>query len=192
MKIQSVQFIISAARPSQFPKSHLPEIAFGGRSNVGKSSLLNCLVGRKIAKISGTPGKTQTINFFLINEQFYFVDLPGYGYAKVSKSMQQSWQRLVEGYISRRENLKAVVVIIDARREEIPPADLQMIEYVLSIGVHCIPAFTKADKLNRSAQARLKKNTFSQLPADVEPVLFSSVTGEGKKTLQKILSALLG
>jgi GTP-binding protein len=191
MKIQSAQFVISAANPSQFPRDHLPEVAFAGRSNVGKSSLLNCLVGRKIAKISGTPGKTQTINFFLINEQFYFVDLPGYGYAKVSKSVQQSWQRLVEGYIRRRENLKAVVVIIDARREEIPPADLQMIEYVLSMNVRCIPVFTKADKLNRSAQARLKRTTFTQLPTDIEPILFSAVTGEGKKALQKIVSAHL-
>jgi GTP-binding protein len=191
VKIQSLQFIISAASPSQFPKGRLPEIAFSGRSNVGKSSLLNCLVGAKIAKISGTPGKTQTINFFLINDKLHFVDLPGYGYAKVSKAMQQSWRRLIEDYISRRENLKAVVVILDARREQIQASDLQMIEYVLSIGIPCIPVFTKVDKLNRSEQARLRKDVFSQLSADLKPIPFSAVTGEGKKALQDVLSKFL-
>ncbi len=188
MKIQSVQFILSAARKSQFPRDGLPEIAFAGRSNVGKSSLLNRLVGRRIAKTSGTPGKTRLINFFLINERFYFVDLPGYGYAKVSKTMQQSWQRLIESYIAGRKTLNAVVVIIDARRDVIPPADLQMIEYVSSVGVSVIPVFTKADKLNRSEQAGLKRSGFGQLPPGLEPILLSSVTGEGIQTLQRTLS----
>jgi GTP-binding protein len=191
VKIHSAQFVVSAASRSQFPKDRLLEFAFAGRSNVGKSSLLNCLVGRKIAKISQTPGKTQTINFFLIDDRFYFVDLPGYGYAKVPKAIKQGWQKLLEGYIGDRPNLKAVIVIIDARREEIPQADLQMIEYVLSVGASCIPVFTKVDKLSRSEQARLKREVFTQLPPGLEPLPFSSITGEGKKELQKILSDYL-
>jgi GTP-binding protein len=185
VKIQTSQFVTSAFISSQFPKDRLPEVAFSGRSNVGKSSLLNCLVGKKIAKTSGTPGKTRSINFFLVNEKMYFVDLPGYGFAKVSKSIQRSWQQLVESYIGKRPTLKAVVVIIDARREEIPAADLQMIEWVLSVDVPCIPVFTKVDKLTRSEQARLKKHGFAQLPRGLEPILFSSLTCEGDRALLK-------
>ncbi|RJP19188.1 MAG: YihA family ribosome biogenesis GTP-binding protein [Candidatus Abyssobacteria bacterium SURF_5] len=191
MKIQSVRYVLSAAAPSQFPKDRLAEVAFSGRSNVGKSSLLNRMVGRKIAKISQTPGKTRVINFFLVNEQLYFVDLPGYGYAKVSKAMQRGWQRLIEQYMEKRPNLKAVVVIIDARRERIPPADLQMIEYVLSLGIVCIPVFTKIDKLTRSERAALKRNGFAQLPARVEAHLFSALTGDGKKELLNTLAKYL-
>ena len=185
MKIASADYIISAHNSSQFPQGHLPEIAFAGRSNVGKSSLLNCLVGRDIAKISGTPGKTRAINFFLINRKFYFVDLPGYGYARVSKEMQQSWRQLIEGYIGNRPNLRAIVLIIDARREEIPPTDFQMIDYIFSAGVPCVPVLTKIDKLSRSERARLKKTHFSQFPAGFEPILFSAVTREGLAELQK-------
>ena len=192
MKITSTKFILSAYGRSQFPTDRLPEIVFAGRSNVGKSSLLNRLVGRDIAKTSGTPGKTQAINFFLINEKYYFVDLPGYGYARVSKKMRGDWQKLIEGYLSDRPSLRASIVIIDVRREKIPESDIQMMDYLLSVGVPCIPVLTKIDKLNRSKLAKMKKIHARQLPKDCEPVLFSAVTKDGLSELGKRIAAHLG
>ena len=191
MKITSAEFVISAYGGSQFPTDRLPEIVFAGRSNVGKSSLLNRLAGKDIAKISGTPGKTRSINFFLINKKCYFVDLPGYGYARVSKSMRRDWQALIEGYISNSENLRASIVIIDVRREKIPESDIQMMEYLLSVDVPCIPVLTKIDKLNRSKLARMKKIHARQLPGSTEPVLFSAVTKDGLSELRKRIAAHL-
>jgi GTP-binding protein len=191
MKIVSTEYVTSAFGKPQFPKDCLPEIAFAGRSNVGKSSLLNCLVGKKIAKTSGTPGKTRAINFFLINRKFYFVDLPGYGYARVPKRTQQDWQRLIEGYLGRRPNLRATVVIVDVRRETIPPTDLQMMEYLISVDVPCLPVFTKIDKLKRSELARMKKAHARQLPPEFTPALFSAVTREGLPELNRRISTYL-
>ena len=191
MKIVSVEYVISAFSTPQFPKDRLPEIAFAGRSNVGKSSLLNCLVAKRIAKTSGTPGKTRAINFFLINHKFYFVDLPGYGYARVPKRMQQDWQRLIEGYLGRRPNLRAAVVIIDIQREKIPPTDLQMMEYLISVDVPCLPVLTKVDKLGRSQVARMKKAHARQLPPEFRPTLFSAVTREGLPEIYKRIGAYL-
>ncbi len=191
MKIASAEYIISAVSKSRFPNDHLPEIAFAGRSNVGKSSLLNCLVGKDIAKISGTPGKTRAINFFLINRKFYFVDLPGYGYARVSKRMRRDWQELMEGYIGHRPNLMAAVVIIDIRREAIPSSDLQMMDYLSAVEVPCIPVMTKVDKLSRSKRAQMKKIHARQLPSDSRPTLFSAVTREGVGELQKRIAERL-
>src|SRR5437762_6832719 len=122
MKITSAEFIKSAFNPSHYPTDGLPEIAFLGRSNVGKSSLINSLLLRKgLARTSNTPGRTQSINFFLINERFYFVDLPGYGYAKVSKSMRSDWGKMAEEYLSQRENLALSIELIDSRH---PPSEL--------------------------------------------------------------------
>jgi GTP-binding protein len=191
MKITSVEFVISAHGQSQFPTDRLPEIVFAGRSNVGKSSLLNRLIGRNIAKTSSTPGKTRAINFFLINNRYYFVDLPGYGYARVAKSMRRDWQMLIEGYIANRESLRASVVIIDARREKIPESDMQMMDYLVSVGVPCIPVLTKIDKLNRSKLARMKRIYARQLPDSCEPVLFSAVTKDGLSDLRKRIAAYL-
>jgi len=191
MKLTSAEYIVSAVEPSQFPTDRLPELAFAGRSNVGKSSLLNCLVGRDIARASRTPGKTRAINFFLINREFYFVDLPGYGYARVSKQMRQSWQQLMEGYIGNRPNLRAVVVIIDARREIIPPQDLQMVDYLHSVRVPCIPALTKADKLSRSELAHRERSLKTQLASDAQPLFFSAVTGLGKTDLWRRIAICL-
>jgi GTP-binding protein len=191
MKITSVEFVVSAHRGSQFPSDRLPEIMFAGRSNVGKSSLLNRLAGRDIAKTSSTPGKTRAINFFLINESYYYVDLPGYGYARVSKSMRRDWQALIEGYIANRESLRASVVIIDVRREKIPESDMQMMDYLLSVDVPCIPVLTKIDKLNRSKLARMKKIHARQLPDSCEPVFFSAVTKDGLNDLRKQIAAYL-
>lgn len=191
MKITSAEYVVSAFDRTQFPKDHLPEVAFAGRSNVGKSSLLNCLVGRDIAKISGTPGKTRAINFFLINRKFYFVDLPGYGYARVPKRMQQGWRQLLEGYIGGRPNLKAAVVIIDVRREAIPSMDLQMMDYLSSVKVPCVPVLTKVDKLSRSELARIRKTHARQLPPEAHPTLFSAVTREGLSELRKRIADYL-
>lgn len=191
MKVSSVNYILSAFSRSQFPADGLPEIAFAGRSNVGKSSLLNCLVGKDIAKISKTPGKTRAINFFLINEKFHFVDLPGYGYARVSKKMRESWQGLIEGYLSKGSALRAVVVIIDIRRKEIPETDIQMMDYLSEVDVPCIPVMTKVDKLNRSERARMKKLHARQLPPQTSPTVLSSVTKEGVPELWKRLADYL-
>lgn len=192
MKITSAEHIVSAFNASQFPKHALPEIAFAGRSNVGKSSLLNCLVGKKIAKTSGTPGKTRSINFFLMNRKFCFVDLPGYGYAQVSKSIKREWPKLIEAYIAERPNLKATVVIIDARREDIPMSDLHMIDYLLTAEVPCIPVFTKVDKLNRSGLARIKRLHENNFPAGYRPVFFSAVTKVGFKELGREIAGYIG
>ena len=191
MKIVCAEYVTSAFNRSQFPMDRLPEIAFAGRSNVGKSSLLNCLAGKQIAKTSGTPGKTRAINFFLVNQKFYFVDLPGYGFARVPKRMQQGWQRLIEGYLGQRANLRATIVIIDIRREKIPKADLQMMEYLLSVDVPCLPVFTKVDKLSRSELARMKKAHAPQLPPECRPALFSAVTREGLPELNKRIASYL-
>jgi GTP-binding protein len=191
MKITSTKFILSAHGRSQFPTDLRPEIVFAGRSNVGKSSLINRLVGQNIAKTSGTPGKTQAINFFLVNEKFYFVDLPGYGYARVSKQMRRDWRQLIEGYLSDRPSLRASIVIIDVRREKIPESDIQVMDYLLSVDVPCIPVLTKIDKLNRSKLAKMKKIHARQLPKDCEPVLFSAVTKDGLKELNKRIASYL-
>src|SRR5829696_8424202 len=118
MKVTSTKFVKSAFEESQWPRDRRPEVAFMGRSNVGKSSLMNSLLGVKgLARTSSTPGRTQTINFFLINEQFYFVDLPGYGYAKVSKNARHEWGKLIEKYLAEREQLVLSILIVDARHE---------------------------------------------------------------------------
>ncbi|MEM5788274.1 MAG: ribosome biogenesis GTP-binding protein YihA/YsxC, partial [Syntrophobacteraceae bacterium] len=119
--VRSAEFITSAVHPKQYPDGHLPEIAFAGRSNVGKSSLINCLLQRKkLVRTSRTPGRTQLINFFLINETFRFVDLPGYGYAKVAQSVRASWGPMIETYLAGRQNLKGVIQIMDLRHPPTP------------------------------------------------------------------------
>ena len=156
MIIKSSEFICAAVKPSQYPQDGVPEIAFTGRSNVGKSSLINLLLNRrKLAKVSATPGKTRTINFFSINGgEFRLVDLPGYGYAKVSKAETADWGKMMESYLSKREGLKAVVQLVDSRHA--PTAqDKQMYEYLRYYGLDGIVAATKADKLSGS---ELSKN----------------------------------
>jgi GTP-binding protein len=148
LKIASAEFVISAASPTQFPKTSFPEIAFAGRSNVGKSSLLNSLVGRKgLAKISATPGKTRQINFFRINDRFQFADLPGYGYAKVARTEREEWARLIETYLTQRTQLRMVVSLSDIRHE--PPAlDRDMFTWLEAIGRDFIVVLTKYDKVS--------------------------------------------
>ena len=155
MKITKAEFITSAAKKGQYPPADMPEIAFAGRSNVGKSSLLNLLTGRKnLAKVSATPGKTRLINFFNINDSFRIVDLPGYGYAKVAKGMSEDWGKMMEDYLETRQNLVCVIQLVDSRHE--PSAqDCQMYDYLRYYGLSGVVIATKADKLSKN---ELNKN----------------------------------
>lgn len=185
MKIVSSEFVLSVAKMSQLPKDKLPQIAFAGRSNVGKSSLLNALLNRKkLALVSKTPGKTRLLNFYLINNAFYFVDLPGYGYAKVKKELTNSWQGLIEGYLSGAQQLKSVVLLVDIRHP-ISESDLQMLAWLNHFSLRTIIVATKADKLSRHGVilqiAALKKSVQSLHPGSIIP--FSTLTGIGNAEL---------
>ncbi len=148
MRIIRSELEAVAVSPNQYPDASLDEIAFVGRSNVGKSSLLNLLTNRKsLARVSGNPGKTRTINFYLINDAFRFVDLPGYGYAKVSKSITADWDRMMDDFFKQRKNLKRVVQLVDIRHEP-SKLDVQMYEYLRSYGLDGLVCATKADKIS--------------------------------------------
>ncbi|MBI3949154.1 MAG: YihA family ribosome biogenesis GTP-binding protein [Acidobacteria bacterium] len=178
MRIRSAQFISSVHRRDDFPKDRRPEITFLGRSNVGKSSVINALLKRpSLARTSSTPGRTQAINFYLINEDFYFVDLPGYGYAKVPEALRRSWKALVEAYLTDRRRIVLGILIVDARHEP-KPLDVQMRDWLTDASVPYIVVLTKADKLSRNELARsvgLAKSVFPQ----VEVIPFSAVTHLG-------------
>jgi GTP-binding protein len=191
-KIKNAAYVKGVFKVADVPKDPFPEVAFAGRSNVGKSSVLNKLANiRNLAKISSTPGKTRQINFFLINENLYFVDLPGYGYAKVSKSMKQGWGRLVEEYLKKSRDLKGVVLLIDARHEPFE-ADLQLLEWLDYYQRKKLVVLTKTDKLSRSALLLNVKNTSEILNLDSDSfVLFSAKTGEGKEKILHWISDLL-
>jgi GTP-binding protein len=151
MKIISSEFVISAVKSSGYPKTVLPEISFVGRSNVGKSSLMNALLNRKnLARTSKTPGRTQLINFFLINESFYFVDLPGYGFARITRAMREQWDGMMADYFSQREARRMAVLILDMRHGP-TKLDLDVWNWLVSQGVYGLPVATKADKLSSNA-----------------------------------------
>jgi GTP-binding protein len=174
------------------PTSELPEIAFSGRSNVGKSSLLNALVRRKaLARVSATPGKTREINFFRVNDAFHLVDLPGYGYARVSKAARQSWRPLIEGFLRTSAHLRGVVQLVDARH---PPSteDLRMMEFLGSLGVPTIVVATKVDKLSRAERGPKLAALGAQLGVDDDQLIpFSARTGEGRDDLAHAVVSLL-
>ena len=158
MKVTSADIVISAVKPEQYPESDMPEFALAGRSNVGKSSFINKMINRKsLARTSSKPGKTQTLNFFIINEIFHFVDVPGYGYAKVSKTERAAWGRMIETYLTNREQLKAVVLIVDLRH---PPTadDVMMYDFLKHYGIPCIIINTKADKIPKITMAKTFEN----------------------------------
>lgn len=189
MKILSAEFVTGAVRPSQFPVSVLPEVAFAGKSNVGKSSLINALLNRKhLVKTSSTPGKTREINFFRINDSFLFVDLPGYGYAEAPKEVQRGWQALLEGYLTGRNTLRGVIVIVDSRHAP-SPLDRQLVEFLASHGVPTAVVANKIDKLSRSQIT----TQLSEIAGDLElsglPIPFSSKTGAGREALWSRLEA---
>ncbi len=178
MKITSAKFVAAANLPGSFPRDTRPEVAFIGRSNVGKSSLINSLLGVKgLARTSSTPGRTQSINFFLINDQFYFVDLPGYGYAKTSKENRQAWGKLIEKYLAEREQLVLSILIVDARHEP-SPLDLQMKSWLQHFGLPYLVVSTKVDKL--SANERRKSQQLAKEVLATERLIpYSSLTSEG-------------
>jgi len=187
-----ISFLKSVFDLGQLPDPDLPEIAFAGRSNVGKSSLMNRLVRRKnLVKTSAKPGKTQSLNYFLLPDTLYLVDLPGYGYAKVSKKMQAAWQALITGYLESRENLKCVVVIVDLRHA-LKVSDLQLMDWLRSRNVPFFPVYTKADKL--SANQRSKNGAILDAGfriAQDERLLFSAKTGMGRNELVQALDRFL-
>jgi GTP-binding protein len=193
MKILSAEFVLSAVSPAHYPRQPLPEVAFAGRSNVGKSSLINTLVHRKgLVKTSATPGKTRAINFFLINQRFLLVDLPGYGYAKVPREVQASWQPMVETYFRQRDVLRAVVHIVDLRH---PPTaqDQQLREWLLQQGVAIVTVATKADKIKPSQRVRhvAAVSRGLAMPVDEPLLVFSAHSHEGRLPLWHRLEPFL-
>ena len=183
MKILSAEFVISAAAPKQFPPDRKPQIAFAGRSNVGKSSVINTLLHRKnLVKTSAVPGKTQLINFFIINDAFYFVDLPGYGYAKVPRAVTEAWAPMIEGYLNGSPNLRAVVVLLDVRREP-DERDSLLMDWLRQYDIPAIYALTKADKLSRQEAERARRDILSRLGITDPLLLTSAKSGQGMKEL---------
>lgn len=193
MKINSSEFIKSAVKPDDFPELNIPEIAFVGRSNVGKSSLINKLLSRRsLAKTSSTPGKTRLINFFLINNDFAFVDLPGYGYAKVSKSERSQWGKMMETYFSIRKELKGVVLLQDIRRDR-AEADDQMREILTRYNIPIISVLTKADKFSNNQRIKRLKEIEKGLPTSaLKSIPFSATSGLGLESLWSSIADVMG
>jgi len=193
MKIISAEFIKSAVKPDQYPKTGLPEIAFAGRSNVGKSSLINTLLGRKkLVQISSTPGKTRLINFFNVNGKLSIVDLPGYGFAKVSRTEKEKWGPMMETYLRERESLRLVVSILDVRHDP-TQQDRDLIEWLRHYGRGHLIVLTKSDKLSRGQALQRRKQIMADLGLGQSEmlVLFSAQSGEGKGELWKAIDRVL-
>jgi GTP-binding protein len=184
MHILSAQFITSAVKPAQYPPPQFPEVAFAGRSNVGKSSLINTLVNRKrLVKTSSTPGRTQLINFFLVNGSLSLVDLPGYGYAKVPLAVKKKWGPMIETYLSTRPGLAVVVLLMDIRRTP-KEEELRLFDWLAHYDIPVIPVLTKADKLSKTKQKRQLQATAHTLDIpEQELILFSAKSRLGKETL---------
>ncbi len=202
MKITAVEFAGAVARPGAKPPDRLKQVAFSGRSNVGKSSLINRLLGRtrtRVARVSATPGKTREINFYRVSAsladgedvEFFLVDLPGYGYARVPLEMRRGWRPLIEGYLTRTPDLIGVVQLIDSRHE--PTAeDRAIVEYLAACGVPTLFVLTKVDKLSRSRRPAHLRRIVQELGVEPEQVVaFSAKTGEGRDQLLESLEDLL-
>ncbi|HYE84412.1 MAG TPA: ribosome biogenesis GTP-binding protein YihA/YsxC [Clostridia bacterium] len=191
MIIKKCEFLKSAVLKDQYPELDLPEIAFSGRSNVGKSSLINSLLNRKkLVKVSSNPGKTRTINFFLVNEQYVMVDLPGYGYAAVSKSEKQTWGKMIEDYLRNRENLRNVVLLVDIRHA--PTADDKlMYDFIKYYRQSVIVVATKLDKVSRPTVSKNMNIIRQTLRLDENDVFipYSSETHAGREELWEIMTA---
>jgi GTP-binding protein len=192
MIVQSAEFIKSAVDPGGYPPSHLPEIAFAGRSNVGKSSLINTLVNRKrLVKTSNTPGRTQMLNFFSVNGRIGFVDLPGYGYAKVPEAVRRRWGPMVESYLSDRACLRGVVLLMDVRRDPGTEED-DLLRWLAGRGRPVTIVLTKADKLSRSRRNLRRRKIADALPVPAaELVLFSAKTGAGREDLWRAIESMI-
>ncbi len=188
MKITSTEFVKSAFEEAHWVTDGLPEISFLGRSNVGKSSLLNSLLQRKgLARTSNTPGRTQSINFFLVNQSFYFVDLPGYGYAKVSKTMRADWGVMAEDYLDKREELRLSIQLIDVRHEP-TKLDIQLNEWLIYHEKKHLVVATKADKISNNTLTTNLKTIRKQLSGS-NVIAFSSVSGKGKDEVWREINA---
>ena len=189
MKVTQAEIVISAVKPEQYPAEMLPEFALAGRSNVGKSSFINKMINRKnLARTSSKPGKTQTLNFYLINEMLHFVDVPGYGFAKVSKTEREAWGRMIETYLTSREQLRAVLLIIDLRH---PPSkdDVMMYNFLKHYEIPVVVIATKADKIPKGKwqkHVKVVKETLDLQQGD-EVITFSSETGQGKDEVWGII-----
>lgn len=193
MKVTNAEIVISAVSQKQYPNDQLSEIALAGRSNVGKSSFINKLINRKnLARTSSSPGKTQTLNFYKINDAFYFVDVPGYGYAKVSKKERKKWGQMMEEYFQTRDTLKAAVLITDVRHEP-PSTDVQMYDFLKHFELPVLVVATKLDKVPKNKRAQYIKRTKETLEMEPEDEIipFSSETGEGKDEAWGILKKYL-
>src|SRR3954447_19222568 len=191
--IRSLEFIGPMATPTGWrPESKWPEVAFAGRSNVGKSSLLNKLVRRKrFARVSNTPGRTREVNFFLVNDRFVLVDLPGYGYARISKERRAEWKPLIEGYLRSSGELRGIVQLLDVRHDPTED-DRQMLAFLASVGVPTLFALTKIDKLTKAQRASRIASLTDELGTTEDQVIsFSAVTGEGRDELAEAVVALL-
>lgn len=186
-----VSFLISVHSLSQLPEPLYPEIAFAGRSNVGKSSLINTLVRRRnLVKTSGKPGKTQGLNFFTASRRLYLVDLPGYGFARVSRKMKASWQQLITDYLESRDSLRLVVVIIDLRHG-LKKMDRDLIDWLYHMGIPMLPVYTKADKLSKNQQSKHARILDAALGISADArLIFSAKTGLGRDALEQKLASL--
>lgn len=193
MVIKNISLETVCGITSRLPENTLPEIAFAGKSNVGKSSLINAVMNRKsLARTSAQPGKTQTINFYNVNGAFYLVDLPGYGYAKVSEEVKAKWGKMVERYLRQSRQLKAVFLLIDIRHE--PSAnDRQMYDWIISQGYHPIIIATKLDKLKRSQVPSALKTVREGLKAGKETIIlpFSALTKQGREEIYEVIDRLI-
>ncbi len=193
MVIRNVSLETVCGITSTLPENRMMEIAFAGKSNVGKSSLINAIMNRKsLARTSSEPGKTQTINYYNVNDQFYLVDLPGYGYARVSRETQEKWGRMIERYLKKSKVLRSIFLLIDIRHE--PSAnDRMMYEWILHQGYRPIIIATKADKINRSQLQKQLKLVRSGLNADQDTVLipFSAVTKQGRDEIYDLIDRYL-
>lgn len=194
MVINNAQFEISAVKPQQYPAGNLPEVAFAGRSNVGKSSIINSLLNRKsIARISSTPGKTREINFYNLDRKLYFVDLPGYGYAKVSKEKKQTWGDVIATYLNTRQNLALAIMLVDIRH--LPTADdCIMFDWIRNSNIPYLLVASKADKITRSqinpSLQAIRKTLGLEDGAEVIP--YSSETRQGRDEIWKRIDNILG
>ncbi|MBL0712316.1 MAG: YihA family ribosome biogenesis GTP-binding protein [Desulfosarcina sp.] len=193
MIVKSAEFITSAVQPHQYPPADQPEIAFAGRSNVGKSSLINKLVNRRrLVRTSRTPGRTRLINFFLINQTFRFVDLPGYGYAKVPANVQRQWGPMIETYLTHRRGLHGLILIVDIRRTP-GPAEIDLLHWLDHHGIACRVVATKTDKLSRNKQVRPARRIAEALGLGQDDLmLFSAKNGAGREAVWWSVADMLG
>ncbi|GGP13608.1 ribosome biogenesis GTP-binding protein YihA/YsxC [Oceanobacillus neutriphilus] len=193
MKVNQAEIVISAVSEKQYPQEQYPEFALAGRSNVGKSSLINRLINRKnLARTSSKPGKTQTLNFYLINESIYFVDVPGYGYAQVSKKERAKWGGMMEEYFKNRETLRAVILITDLRHEPTED-DIQMYDYLKYFELPVIVIGTKLDKIPKTKRYKHIKRSKKVLEMDPEDIFipFSAETSEGKEDVWSAIRSFM-